>query len=153
MTVLSGPMFEPRARAGMVSILGKEGAHYNIFAIDSAGGWRATTDPELGMATLKSMFPRGDEVNEENFVLFSTSGIHGNYATIEEIAAALRKYGDDGPPGEADDWFNQLTVLIVQPRIVCLRYGVVRVREADISWLLLLRASSWNAAGQIGSGA
>lgn len=150
MTILSGPMFEPARHAGMKSVSGKRGAHYNVFYLDSNPADRV--DPEVGMASLRSLFPEG-QADDMNFVLFSTSGVHGTYITIEEIEAALTKYGDDGPddPDAVDDWTNRLTVLVVHPRIVCLRCGVVRVRLADLPWLKKLRQTSWDAVRKIGA--
>jgi hypothetical protein len=120
---LSGPAFDPKATDLYESIHGKEGAHYNIFKVR----------PERAMDALKAMFPEG-EANEMNFVLFSTSGVHGSYTTIEE---ALAEDGD-------------VTFLIVQPRIVCLRYGNVPVTAENVNYLKKLRATSSNKARQIG---
>ncbi len=39
---------------------------------------------DLTLADLKGMFPDA-KANEMNFVLFSTSGVHGSYATIEQV--------------------------------------------------------------------
>ena len=41
------------------------------------------------MADLRNVFKTPDDVNDMNFVLFSTSGIHGSYITIEEIERVL----------------------------------------------------------------
>ena len=92
-----------------------------------------------------------------NFVLFSTSGVHGMYTTIEEIEASILKYPDgpdpDGPDPDADDYhFPEVTVLIVQPRLVCLRYGCIPVTLADIPYLKRLRESSWCTVQKIGKG-
>lgn len=59
------------------------------------------------MAALREMFPEG-KADDLNFVLFSTSGVHGSYCSIEAAEA------------EPD---LGVTFLIVQPRIVGLRYG------------------------------
>ena len=147
MTTLSRPMFEPSEtplfEAQRCSRCGTRGngAHYNLFHITG------------GILSLRCFFESG-EANEMNFVLFSTSGVHGSYTTIEEIEASLEKYGDKEPPEgeEPDDWTgNELTVLIVQPRICCLRYGNIKVILEDIPYLKKLRSSSWNAAQKIGA--
>lgn len=88
---------------------------------------------------LKKLFPQGI-ADPMNVVLFSTSGVHGSYTTIEE----LFKTGEDGfiP--------DKITVLVVHPRTVSMRYGEIRVTEEDLNYLLKLRASSWDAIQSIG---
>lgn len=146
MATLSGPMFEPSESEHFVATScshcrrKREGAHYNLFHIRG------------GIAALKDLFPEG-RADELNFCLFSTSGVHGSYTTIEDIEESLRLY-PNGPP-DAEDWPDdycgtKLTVLIVQPRICCLRYGNIDVRPEDIPYLKQLRQSSWEVAGKIG---
>jgi hypothetical protein len=82
------------------------------------------------MAALRELFPEG-EANELNFVLFSTSGVHGTYCTIEACEA-----------GDTKD----VTFLVIQPRIVALRYGNVEpLTPDDFTFLKKLRASSIKA--------
>lgn len=137
MTTLSGPMFEPSKTALWESSFKKEGAHYNIFS--------AVQDTE--MEGLRQMFPEG-KANDLNFCLFSTSGVHGTYSTIEaaeEMMARGNKH-EDGEPGTPS-----VTFLIVHPRIVCLRYGNCDPKTAeDIAFLKTLRQSSWEAVQTIG---
>ena len=104
---LSGPMFEPAEWGEFKSLFGKTGAHYNIFNAN-------------GIGALKNFFPDA-EADEMNFVLFSTSGVHGTYNTIEESERFLR--GKLGLAVKDEEGFSEITFLIVQPRIVCLRYG------------------------------
>ena len=95
-----------------------------------------------GMEALRSMFLSGT-ADAMNFVLFSTGGVHGTYGTIEDAEMFLFGQGADGN--------NEVTFLVVHPRIVSLRYGVCRpVSRADIDWLKNLRASSFIAAASIG---
>lgn len=99
------------------------------------GVWRLT-DNALGMDALKAMFPEA-KVEDMNFVLFSTSGVHGSYRTIEEELAA---------PGQG------VSFTIVQPRRVAMRYGTVFPKtEDDFIFLKSLRASSWSTIPKIGS--
>lgn len=128
------------------SIFNRQGAHYNIFRLDY----------ECGIDALRAVFPKG-EADEMNLVLFSTSGVHGSYVTIEDIESGLLKYGDAFDVDEAagqqwpDDWHGRdLTVLVIQPRIVCLRYGQIRVWLADIPFLKSLRETSRRAVQSIG---
>lgn len=86
---------------------------------------------------LRTMFPDG-EANYLNFVLFSTSGIHGSYLTLEDIQ------------DEPDDEEHRLTVLVIRPRIVETIYGTIVIDKTDIPWLMKLRASSLKAVSTIG---
>jgi hypothetical protein len=86
---LGGPMFEPADSGAFRSVHRKSGAHYNTYEFSS-------------MAALRDFFPTGT-ANTMNFVLFSTSGVHGTYTTIEEIEASLTKYGTMAPKDE-DEW-------------------------------------------------
>lgn len=133
----SGPMFEPARGKIWRSTHNKTGAHYNIFGADD----------EQGLDGLRAMFP-GGEADSMNFVLFSTSGVHGMYTTIEEAEAVWKNGGkdEDGEDGCAD-----VTFLIVQPRIVCLRYGNCQPKtQEDFDFLKHLRESSWEAVSGIG---
>lgn len=117
-------MDEPR------SIFNKDGGHYNIFK-------------GVTMDTLKTVFPDG-EANELNFVLFSTSGVHGTYKTIEEIENILIN------GATKDDYSTDLTVLVVHPRLVTMMYGEITVSLEDIQYLKKLRESSKKAIMEIG---
>lgn len=130
--VLSGPMFEPADDGVFKSAFNKTGAHYNIFSVRE----------ENGMAALRQMFPEG-KADNMNFALFSTSGVHGHYGTIESAQEHLKN--------PTEESFGSVTFLIVQPRIVCLRYGNCEPQnELDIAFLKKLRASSWKASQSIG---
>lgn len=98
--------------------------HYSIIKVDFVDS----------MNKLKEIFPDG-EADEMNFVLFSTSGIHGTSMTIEEC----------------EEEKTDVTFLIVHPRTVTLQYGNVKP-EADEDWEFLkkLRSSSSEIAAQIG---
>lgn len=88
-----------------------------------------------GMAALRQMFPDG-KADDLNFCLFSTSGVHGTYCTIEDAEA-----------GEVRD----VTFVVVQPRIVGIRYGNCEPRTPeDFAFLKALRASSREAVATIG---
>lgn len=146
-TVTGGPMFEPATSKVWQSVHHRNGAHYNIFGVASGEG-RA----ETGMAGLRAMFPDA-KANDMNFVLFSTSGVHGSYTTIEDVEESLMKYGEDPDfkdeaPGDYHG--DTVTFLIVHPRIVCLRYGNAKVTLVDVPFLKALRASSLEAVSHIG---
>jgi hypothetical protein len=106
------------------------------------------------------MFGDPPAADEMNFALFSTSGVHGTYTTIEEIELSLSKYGpapeflkDESEQTMPDDWYgNSLTVTVYHPRIIGVGYGNVRVELSDIPFLKALRRSSWRAVQKIGRG-
>jgi len=49
--------------------------------------------------------------NQNNIVLFSTSGIHGSYTTIEEVEEWLHLEEKD-----PDEQIDRVTFLVVRPR-------------------------------------
>ena len=144
---LSGPIFEPAEQGYWKSIYGKDGAHYNIFAIGP--DHRVDAEEEQhSIQALRDFFEDG-KADELNFCLFSTSGVHGLYATIEEVEKWIQC---DCPEEWGDDMVDCITFLIVQPRTVTLRYGNVYPRtQDDIYFLKRLRQSSWDAIQQIGA--
>jgi hypothetical protein len=140
----SGPLFDPCEDEDRKSSFGKSGGHYNIYAAKDG----------RGLDMLKRWFPDA-KANEFNFVLFSTSGVHGTYTTIEQIEIGIAKYGinpDFGEEGWPDDYHgNELTFLLIQPRIVGMTYGTLAVcSQTDVDYLKTLRASSWEIVQQIG---
>lgn len=125
----------------------RTGAHYNIWNISRGG-----------VSGLRTVFPEA-KANEMNFVLFSTSGVHGTYSTIEDIEVSLLKYGlnpsfaeDDSEEDMPNDYNGpQLTVTVYHPRIIGVGYGVMDITLEDIPFLKQLRQSSWDAIRQIGA--
>ena len=98
---------------------------------------------QTGMRRLREMFADG-EADHLTVALFSTSGIHGSYTTIEDIEDTLAR----GPDPFSDDC--ALTVLVLRPRTCVLLYGQVCVGVTDIAWLKRLRDSSHAAMAAIG---
>lgn len=97
-----------------------------------------------GMDALREMFPDA-KADELNFVLFSTSGVHGTYNTIEEAETFLK--------GKSVDGYSEVTFIIVHPRLVAMRYGVCEpTNQDDIDYLKQLRSSSQEAVALIGAG-
>ena len=95
-----------------------------------------------GMDALRQMFPDG-EANDMNAVIFSTSGVHGIYCLIESVEEDMQRDVRDGP--------RDVTFLVIQPRIVCMRYGCAEPRTVDdIAFLKKLRASSLRALSTVG---
>lgn len=126
----------------------REGAHYNIWVISKGG-----------VEGLRKLF-KDARADEMNFVLLSTSGVHGTYTTIEQIEESLMKYGpdpeflkDENEDRIPDDWHGtRLTVTVYHPRIIGVGYGNVEVTLDDIAFLKELRQSSWDAVQKIGRG-
>jgi len=115
-----------------------DSAHYSIMRMDS---------PLNGMDALRAMFPEA-QANDLNFVLFSTSGVHGTYTTIEEAEQSLN--GAVNEDGE-EVCCGEITFVIVHPRLVALRYGVCYPQtKDDIDYLKKLRESSHKTVLTIG---
>jgi hypothetical protein len=97
-----------------------------------------------GMEALRTMFPDA-QACPITFVLFSTSGVHGHYGTIE---AAEQQLIAPKPDQEEEP---SVTFCVIKPRIVCTQYGNAKPRNADdINFLKELRASSHRALAAIG---
>jgi len=110
-------------------------------ATDPYATVQTVDDGGLTMRALREIFP-GGEANAGNFVLFSVGGTFGTTATLEEVEAEFQKNGFT---------FDGLTFVVVQPRIVCLRYGRAYPENAeDFAFLKRLRVSSKEAMGRIG---
>jgi len=93
--------------------------YYSVYKVET----------ESAMSFLRERFPVG-EADELNFTLFSTSGVHGSYLTIEEVE------------NRAPD-ATEVTFLLIQPRTVTSFYGNVRPETPeDFVFLKKLRASS-----------
>lgn len=113
-----------------------DSAHYSVMAL---------REPGEGMKALRTMFPEA-KADEMNVVLFSTSGVHGTYCTIEEVEEDMERTERQGP--------RDVTFVIVHPRLVALRYGTCEPQTADdIDFLKRLRASSHAALATVGVGA
>lgn len=99
-------------------------------------------DPQEAIELLRKWFPEG-EANEMNLPIFSTSGVHGSYLTIEDVEKELQ----DNPGMET----TTLTVSVYRPRIVSIGYGNIDVALTDIPFLKKLRASSQKILSTIGN--
>lgn len=110
-----------------------DSAHYSVMRQSSGVD---------GMGALREMFPDA-KADELNFALFSTSGVHGTYNTIEAAERHLKSEDSEG--------FAEVTFVIVHPRIVAMRYGTCDPKnQDDIDYLKRLRESSHKAAAGIG---
>mgnify|MGYP003608712620 CR=1 FL=1 len=103
---------------------------------------------EGGMQLLRTMFIDA-KVDSDNFVLFSTSGVHGHYGTIEEIEKDWGK--PDSAFDEPADRSTFVTYLIIRPRILTFQYGnAAPASLEDIEFLKTLRANSHSIISTIG---
>ena len=101
--------------------------HYKVIALNS-------------MAELRRIFPKG-KANEDNWLVCSTSGVHGTYTTLDEI-----EHHVPDPDDEDDYQPTDVTVLVIQPNLCNLYYGeMYAVSPEDITFLRGVVASSINA--------
>jgi len=108
-----------------------DACRYSVHELDGAS---------RGMAVLQSIFPDG-QANALNMVLFSTSGTHGSYATIEDVEADRANDVND----------SQVTFLVLCPRVVSLRCGnCIPQTPDDFAFLKSLRTTSQKAFQSIG---
>lgn len=142
-----GPMFMPSQDEYRRSSFNKMGAHYNIYG---------TLSPDNALKMLRDWFAQPKQINEMNFIVFSTSGVHGMCTTIEEVEKDIRKFGPvpPEPKDDDDDTYHprEVTFLLIQPRIVGMTYGNAACKTLDdVKFLKQLRARSWKAVQKIGA--
>lgn len=96
---------------------------------------------EDGIEFLKQVFPDG-QADELNFVLFSTSGIHGSYMTIEDVEEYMKRPDSFG--------IGAITFIVCKPRVLSFHYCEATVTLSDIPYLKKLRKTSHEAVSRIG---
>jgi hypothetical protein len=84
------------------------------------------------MDDLRAMFPTG-EADELNWCFLSTSGVHGSYATLDDVERTGAM---------------EITVLVCAPRMVRMNYGNVMVTPDDVPWLRNLARSTVEAVAR-----
>jgi hypothetical protein len=95
-----------------------------------------TIDSIKSIADLRELFPDG-KADELNWCFLSTSGVHRSYHTLDDMHIPDE---DDGT------FFRNVTVLVVHPRLVVLKYGHITVEtDEDEKWLRGLVRSSVDA--------
>ena len=107
------------------------GAHYSMRQINT-------------MEDVRAHFPDG-KANSMNWCFLSTSGVHGHSLSLDGIEAIPLEDKACFPPEDAVD---TITVLIVQPRLVAIRYGDIPFEPSDVPWLRELVASTVKAVAE-----
>ena len=77
----------------------------------------------LRLETLEDLwecFP-GDRADEMNWLVCSTSGVHGSYVTLDRL---LERWDDE-------EGLRFITVLVIQPRLDVLRYGELELHSHE----------------------
>lgn len=128
----------------------KETSNWRLVAGQTKTGNRRTIwgikDPDYSMRSLRKKFPlesEGDGIDRDNVILFSTSGSHATYMTLEE-SQGLYEHGKRGEDIE-------VAFLIIHPRILSFQFGCVRPESLeDYEYLLRLRDDSHATLALIG---
>jgi hypothetical protein len=83
--------------------------------------------------------------SEDNWMLGSTSGVHGSYITLDRVEECLRRTCDCFEDSTTQHRQVTFTVLICQPRLVKMVYGDVPVTLDDLPYLSLIIRRSLTA--------
>lgn len=86
------------------------------------------------MEKIRAVFPEG-KADSMNWLVLSTSGVHGSYTTLDELEA------ERGDPNHG----QLITALIIQPRLCVLHAGEIVVEPDDVPYLRELVRSSLDA--------
>ena len=78
------------------------------------------------MAQLRGFFEEKTDYRL-NWLVASTSGVHGSYTSLDDWEAWRPTEDEPEPP--------QVTVLVIQPRRVQLWYGCIDIEAEDVPWL------------------
>ena len=148
--ILSGPMFSPASDDCCESTMcehiynktkncfsPKSGGHYNHYHVM----------PTKGIEHLRRIFI-DNKADEYNLVLFSTSGVHGTYSTIEDAEKYLKTTPADR---DEDCYTSEITFVVIQPRLCTIHWGNCYPKNLeDIEFLKNIRQSSWEEFQKIG---
>lgn len=114
-----------------------DSAHYSIFEIESIDEVK-----HLFFSDFQGNPVSQPRVDEMNFLLIGTDGVHGTGKTIDELEQEW----------DNEDYGHSLTMLIVHPRLVCLKFGDIEVNREDIPWLREVSKLSLKAVKEIFKG-
>ena len=89
------------------------------------------------MAEVRQIFgENGEDVNHLNWCFVATAGNHGTTTTLDEVEAILQGTSPDMGKAKGGKWW--VTILIVHPRLVVMKYGEIEVTKDDIDYLRIL---------------
>jgi hypothetical protein len=109
-------------------------AHYTISQIKT-------------MDEIRQFWGDDPKPNELNWMIGSTSGVHGSYATLDQIEACFKDECDCPDDEKTDDYHHrqEFTVLICRPRLVALTYGSIPVTLEELPYLRTIITRSLQA--------
>ena len=90
------------------------------------------------LAEVKHVFSDG-RADEYNWLLLSTAGVHGSYATLHSLKDRRKRAFHLGEKTES------ITVLLIKPRQVILGWGEIEIEATDIPYLEKLVLTSLRA--------
>lgn len=92
---------------------------------------------------LREQFPNGEIARESLTVcIFSTSGVHGCYTTIEAAERQLNHPRNDLYYSQYEDSVPTVTYMIIHLRSIKIIYGNIEVTAENLDFLKKVRASS-----------
>lgn len=92
------------------------------------------------MRDVKAIFPAG-EADAHNWLFIGTSGVHGTGITLDQAAKILKR-SEDAIAAPLVNGKTYITVLVVHPRLVVMKYGEILVSAADVKLLRKLVRST-----------
>lgn len=105
----------------------REAGHYSL----------ARLDPGKGMEVVRKVFANGPDTM--NWLVLATSGIHGSYASLDDMFDTDEPADIEQNPEMFDSTgkqvYDYMTVQIIQPRLVRVMYGQILITRDDIPWL------------------
>ena len=104
--------------------------HYKTYDINREPESNAELSVEQVWEFLHDFFEDG-KGNGMNWLIGSTSGVHGSYKTLDEIENRLKR-----PRKHPIKHHDKFTILSIQPRLCVLRYGNVVVSTLEqVEWI------------------
>ena len=95
-----------------------ETTHYHVF------------DSIKTIEDLKTIFPDG-KADDLNWVFLSTSGVHGTYTSLDDL-----EKDPDYAENIDDEGNTHITVLVLHPRMCCIKFGEMKFNlKADSAYL------------------
>lgn len=114
---------------------------------------------EQAWESIRGIFKKEEDFNRMNFVMFSTSGVHGTYGTLEDAQRRIDGKPCAGCSAQSRCFTNEcqedrnmdITFIIMQPRLVRTLFGNLTVQtQEEVDFLKWCRENSWKAMLTIG---